>query len=800
MGRLYISFGMTKSASTFAWRLIKQIAQTGGLPVATLSVKSKGRQAWEDYVDVLSETNLQLIAEEIGDAPAVIKTHSAVTPAILRLAAAGEAVVFASYRDLRDIALSLLDHGARSRVRGVADFASLYTVEDTLPVLANQVRRFTDWVKSAQPLLLPYDEICFDTRTTIGRIAARLAVTVDAEEIFAAVDSSKRSVRQFNRGEHRRFDREMHPDTQGLIVKEFDEFYAEFFPEAIPEAPQRRRDTAGAPVGEAKPRPTPEKAPIFIMSFDRPDYLEQVLSSLQNQRDADIENRRIVLFQDGAVNAYSGKRHARDDAIEACIARTAAIFPQATILASDRNLGVAWNFDRAERVAFEQMVVPAAIFLEDDLVLGEYYIATLDLLLEKFADDERVGYVAAYGDHRAPLAEQRSKRARLILQEHNWGFAVYRRQWLRMRRHILQYLECLRGVDYRDRDRAAIEELYASWGFGCPAVSQDAAKTIACCINNVVKINTYVCGGRYIGEHGLHMNSHLFVERGYDKTEPYPEKVETFQDLDAELYQELLHRQRAWAGSPEGLAAKSGEATRSSGGPVRQPRVGRGQAGAIAQKIFGQDVYAGYQARLSEDLQGWNSSHPIFGELVRAHGIRIIFDVGVWKGGSTIAFAELLRECGVDGAVIAIDTFLGNPEHWNRQRPDRIFESLRMTHGYPQLYWQFISNIKHHRCESYVVPLPQTSDHAATILRSHGIMANLVHLDSSNDYEAVLREARCYWGMLTPGGFLIGDDYHPTWPGVVRAAEEFAAAVGVKLRIHKPKWILQKPPTGSAKA
>jgi len=75
-----------------------------------------------------------------------------------------------------------------------------------------------------------------------------------------------------------------------------------------------------------------------------------------------------------------------------------------------------------------------------------------------------------------------------------------------------------------------------------------------------------------------------------------------------------------------------------------------------------------------------------------------------------------------------------------------------------------------------------------------------VHLDASNDYGAVLREARCYWDLLAPGGFLIGDDYHPTWPGVVRAAEEFAAEVGVALRIHSPKWVVQKPPAGSGKA
>ena len=45
-------------------------------------------------------------------------------------------------------------------------------------------------------------------------------------------------------------------------------------------------------------------------------------------------------------------------------------------------------------------------------------------------------------------------------------------------------------------------------------------------------------------------------------------------------------------------------------------------------------------------------------------------------------------------------------------------------------------------------------------------------------------------------GIFIGDDYHESWPGVMRAANEFAAKVGAKLEIHAPKWIIRKPALG----
>src|SRR5271157_515897 len=290
-------------------------------------------------------------------------------------------------------------------------------------------------------------------------------------------------------------------------------------------------------------------APIFVMSFNRPDYLERVLNSLRAQVDCDIDQRTIILFQDGAVNPYSNERHASDDEINQCAGIFQSLFPHSRIMRSLVNLGVALNFDRAERHGFEDLSAESVIFLEDDLVLGQHYISILDKLIEMFATDERVGYAAAYGDHTKCVQDQHAHRQQLIGLTHNWGFAFYRRQWLRMRPFLLEYLSLVREVDYRYKDAKVICELFASWGFGCPAISQDAAKTIACCGINVIKINTYTCNAAYIGAHGLHMNPGLFAERGYDKTVLYGQPVAEFEQLDDKRYRTLLTEQQNWAAS-----------------------------------------------------------------------------------------------------------------------------------------------------------------------------------------------------------------------------------------------------------
>lgn len=303
------------------------------------------------------------------------------------------------------------------------------------------------------------------------------------------------------------------------------------------------------------------KSPILIMSFNRPDYLAKVLDSLRSQADTDLGERQVVLFQDGAVNPYSGRRHATDQDIEACIHLFQKSLPRGTVMASPINLGVALNFDRAEKFAFDELKADAAIFLEDDMVLGPHYLTVLEKLLDTFYLDERVGYLAAYGAHLKSVEEQRANKHRLILLYHNWGFGLYRRQWLRMRPRIDSYLEIIKTVDYVERDHQKIRSLFASWGYGFPASSQDTAKTIVCCMDGVVKINTYLSYALYIGERGVHMSPDEFARQGYANAVMLPEKVTQFQSLDDNLYQALLKDQRNWALRQQSTSRRDQKAT-----------------------------------------------------------------------------------------------------------------------------------------------------------------------------------------------------------------------------------------------
>lgn len=209
----------------------------------------------------------------------------------------------------------------------------------------------------------------------------------------------------------------------------------------------------------------------------------------------------------------------------------------------------------------------------------------------------------------------------------------------------------------------------------------------------------------------------------------------------------------------------------------------------IMMSLYGHDIWIDYQPIQTSEMQGWHGDHPSLQRLVKLPGSKTVIDIGVWKGMSTINMARAMRDSEIDGCVIAVDTFLGSLEHWSGEG-DR---HMSRTNGHPDLFKIFLSNVCHENLQSYIVPMPQTSTTAALVFKNRNITASIVHIDAAHEYEEVFRDVREYWKILEPGGYLIGDDYSLDWPGVVRAAGEFSAAVLQPLQIEYPKWIIQKP-------
>ena len=118
----------------------------------------------------------------------------------------------------------------------------------------------------------------------------------------------------------------------------------------------------------------------------------------------------------------------------------------------------------------------------------------------------------------------------------------------------------------------------------------------------------------------------------------------------------------------------------------------------------GLDPFAQFPAGLyARNMSGWNSDHRYLAEAIVRYRPGIVVEVGVWMGRSVITMARAMRDCGCDGVIIAVDTWLGSSEHWLDPQQG---QNLGRLHGYPQFYWNFLANIVAEGLQDFVLPLP----------------------------------------------------------------------------------------------
>jgi cephalosporin hydroxylase len=175
--------------------------------------------------------------------------------------------------------------------------------------------------------------------------------------------------------------------------------------------------------------------------------------------------------------------------------------------------------------------------------------------------------------------------------------------------------------------------------------------------------------------------------------------------------------------------------------------------------IHAENPYVGFKTKgHPADVHGWGSDAPIFAELIERLAPRLIIEVGSWKGASAIHMAGVCKRLGLDTTILCVDTWLGAVEFWDDQQDQERYQSLRLRHGYPQVYYTFLANVVRAGHQDTIIPFPQTSQIAARWLARRGVQADMIYIDASHDYDDVLADLHAYWPLVRPHGVLCGDD------------------------------------------
>jgi hypothetical protein len=234
---IYVSFGMLKSASTLAYQLTEEILRQAGRRPISLGRPLRPAMSVTNYFDDIDEDLIKRVEDQAKGRDVVLKTHQRPGPGLTKLIEKGEVLASATFRDPREIALSMVDHGERSRRWAIPEFSECATVLDCCPSIDNQVETLRIWNSMGCVELIPFNTVCFDMTAVITRLAQQMGVMVNSAAV-ARVFAKKWMIGQFNRGVADRF-HEMPSEQSTYFLRHYASFYEEFLP--FPQSTQGTR-------------------------------------------------------------------------------------------------------------------------------------------------------------------------------------------------------------------------------------------------------------------------------------------------------------------------------------------------------------------------------------------------------------------------------------------------------------------------------------------------------------------------------------------------------------------------------
>lgn len=231
---IIISAGFMKSASTLLHDYQTEIIK--------ISKNRSGQKALEHFSSGIGtayrgnldlKTFLLLIYVNFRYGDVVLKTHGEPSIYVRLLVDWGLAKITYSYRDPRDVALSMVDHGAKTRekllsagesLQGSKGFRQVYTVNDAIPLIQKEIEVWYKWKAFGDAFYVEYRSFIQNKFEYLNSIVDYLDFSLsesDLNNIFEKYENTKS--RNFNKGKGERFRTEMKEEDINLLNKNFEQ-------------------------------------------------------------------------------------------------------------------------------------------------------------------------------------------------------------------------------------------------------------------------------------------------------------------------------------------------------------------------------------------------------------------------------------------------------------------------------------------------------------------------------------------------------------------------------------------------
>ncbi len=209
---LVICYGMAKSGSTLAFELVKGVLESAGFEQKRVHAAGLKPRARANYlVEISRETLTEIIAAIGPDRIVAVKTHQDCPRALFGwledLQQERQLQVITSYRDPRDISLSLRDAGAHARSKGARGFSTIHELDDAAKLIEKAIVKFRKWSSLHGALPIYYDTVANAPDDAISVIEKVLGVSSDHAAVIK--HAFEDAFTQKNKAKRNRFEEEM---------------------------------------------------------------------------------------------------------------------------------------------------------------------------------------------------------------------------------------------------------------------------------------------------------------------------------------------------------------------------------------------------------------------------------------------------------------------------------------------------------------------------------------------------------------------------------------------------------------
>ena len=159
-------------------------------------------------------------------------------------------------------------------------------------------------------------------------------------------------------------------------------------------------------------------APILVFTYNRPNHLKNLISSLKKNRLSDKSD--LIVFSDN----YKNNKDAEYVAEIREYLSTIIGFKDISIIERDFNYGLAQNIISGINEVF--MKYNKLIVLEDDLICHEHFLTYMNDALNFYENIDEVMNINGYS---YPLEDKNLPQTYFLRQISSWGWGTWKKSW-----------------------------------------------------------------------------------------------------------------------------------------------------------------------------------------------------------------------------------------------------------------------------------------------------------------------------------------------------------------------------------